>query len=420
MASYQRFKGNRMKKITNRIFKQLPKCIVIFLTVLSVNASALDQSFPLTNSLPQSPKLSHPPRVIPRVPDIESSAFVLMDANSGAILAQKNMNQRVAPASLTKLMTLYVASQALAQGQLKLTDMVHISKEAWSRGGSRMFVKEGSDVSVQDLLQGIIVASGNDACVALAEQISGDEKNFALLMNDTASHLGMKNSHFVDSTGLPNEGHYATAYDLAVLTRALINHFPEYYGWYKQKWIKYNNIRQPNRNRLLWRDPSVDGLKTGFTDDAGYCLIASAQRQGMRLISVVLGTPSDSVRANASQALLNWGYRYFKTHKLLDGNTSVTQATVWMAKKDKMSLGLANDLYVTVPTGSFKQIKATIEVQPKLEAPVKKGQVCGKIDVTLGDKLVGSAPLIALEDNKRAGWLSRTVDHIELFFKKIF
>lgn len=343
-----------------------------------------------------------------------------MDASSGTILAKKNMNLRLPPASLTKLMTLYVTFEALAQGQIKVTDKVRISEKAWRRGGSRMFLKEGSHVPLQKLIEGIIVASGNDACVAMAQYIAGNETSFAQLMNQTAKRLGMKNTHFIDSTGLPKPTHYATAHDLAILTRALIRDFPQYYGWFKQKWITYNHIRQPNRNRLLWRDPSVDGLKTGHTEAAGYCLIASGVRNNTRLISVVLGTSSDKARSNDSQALLNWGFRFYKSHKLFTANTPITKARIWLAKQKYIPLGVERDLYVAIPAGEYKYLKATTQIQSKLHAPIIKGQAYGSIQVTLKGKVIANAPLISLKSDIKGGLWSRMVDHVELLFKKIF
>ena len=407
-----------MKKRTNRIFQQLTKCLLSLFVFTSI-ASVANEPFPISNPATATTAASQPPLIIPSPPRLNAKAYVLMDANSGAILAQKNMNMKLPPASLTKLMTLYVTSQALAQRQIRLDDKVRVSKEAWSRGGARMFLREGSYVTVRELTEGIIVASGNDACVAIAQYIGGNEKSFAVLMNQTAQRLGMADSHFVDSTGLPRPGHYSTAYNLAILTQALINNFPQYYGWYKQKWIKYNKIKQPNRNRLLWRDPSVDGLKTGHTNAAGYCLIASALRHGMRLISVVMGTPSDTARSNDSQSLLNWGYRYYQTYKLFKANTPITKTRVWLGRNNEIQLGLTQDMYVTIPSGQYKSIKATIKLQPKLHAPIIKGQVYGAVEINLKGKIIAKAPLVALNGDPRAGWLSRSIDHIELFFKNI-
>lgn len=399
----------------------MKKFILFIFLFLSTIAIADQPAIPISASAATQPKPSfQPPIIIPGPPKLDAKAYVLMDANSGAILAQKNMNTKLPPASLTKLMTLYVVSEALAQGQIKLDDKVRVSKEAWSRGGSRMFLKLHSYVTVHQLIQGIIVASGNDACVSIAQYVGGNEKNFAALMNQAAQQLGMKNTHFVDSTGLPKDEHYTTAYDLAILTRALIQRFPQYYDWYKQKWIKYNKIRQPNRNRLLWRDPSVDGLKTGHTNAAGYCLIASAQRDNMRLISVVMGTPSDAARSDESQALLNWGYRYYHSYKVFNANNPITEARVWLGKNKNIQLGLANDIFVTVPRGEYKSLKAALKVEPKLHAPIKKGEVYGQITINLKGKTVATAPLVALNDDPEGGWFSRLFDHIGLFFKKIF
>src|SRR3989344_871667 len=253
------------------------------------------------------------PLIIPPPPDLKAKSYVLMDALSGVVVADKEMNTVVEPASLTKLMTLYLTFSALHSGQIHLNDQGPISAHAWKMDGSRMFVKVGSFVTVDELIQGITVASGNDATVALAEYIGGTEETFAQLMNQTAQSLGMKNTHFMDSTGMPNDQHYTTAYDLALLARALIENFPQEYHYFSEKWITYNNIKQPNRNRLLWQDPSVDGLKTGHTDSAGFCLIASAKRNNMRLISVIMNTPNESERAIESEALLNYGFRFYTT-----------------------------------------------------------------------------------------------------------
>ena len=356
------------------------------------------------------------PSIIPTAPLLNSSGFVLMDANSGMVLAQKNMNEHMAPASLTKLMTLYIASAALKNGQIKLTDNVLISKKAWQTGGSRMFVKVGTTVSVEDLIKGVIVASGNDACVALAEFIGGNEQTFVTMMNQGATQLGMKDSHFMDSNGLPDPGHYSTPYDLALLSRAIITQFPQDYTWYKQKWITYNNIKQPNRNRLLWRDNTVDGLKTGHTQEAGYCLIASALRHGMRLISVVMGASTDEERASDSEALLNWGFRFYKTHKLFDANQSLATPRVFLGRTSTVSIGLASPLYVTIQTGAYAHLKPKVDINTKLQAPIKKGQVVGTLNIQLHKKTIVSAPLIALANDPKGNIFSRAWDHLTGIF----
>jgi D-alanyl-D-alanine carboxypeptidase (penicillin-binding protein 5/6) len=391
----------------------MKKLKALFIAALSF--LAIISIFPsMTNAAP-SPK--HAPMIIPPAPDVNAEAFVLMDAATGQVLAQKNMDQRRQPASLTKLMTLYLTFQALAQGQIKIDDKVRIGQDAWSTGGSRMFLKLGSEVSVNDLIQGIIIASGNDACVALADYIAGNQSSFSALMNMTAKRLGMKNSNFVDATGLPAPDHYMTAYDLALLARAIATEFPQYYRFFGEKWVTWNNIKQPNRNRLLWRDPSVDGLKTGHTQEAGYCLIASAKRLNMRLVSVVLGAPTDSERSNDSQALLNWGFRFYKSYVLYKADTTVTNARVYMAQSGTVSLGVDKDFTVTLPIGQYDNLKAAMEVDPKLRAPIEKGKTYGNINVTLDGKPVGSAPLVALESDNGGGFFSRIKDRFLMLFK---
>lgn len=366
-----------------------------------------------------TPSAPAQPLIIPSPPNVNAKGYVIMDANSGKIIAQKNMDQKMPPASLTKLMTLYITLQALAQGQIQLDDKVRISENAWRRGGSRMFVKLGSLVPVQDLIEGVIVASGNDACTALAEYIAGNETNFAQLMNQTAARLGMKNTHYVDSTGLPRPDHYSTPHDLALLTQHIIHDYPQYYHFFKQKWITYNGIRQPNRNRLLWRDPAVDGLKTGHTKAAGFCLISSGVQHDMRLISVVMGTPTDAARANDSQALLNWGFRFYKTYNLYNANQPITSARVFFGQNKKLPVGVANDVYVTVPVGASKGMNANLELDPTLKAPINKGQVVGKLDITLNQKPLRTVPVVALQDDLKGGLWTRLTDHVAIFFKKI-
>jgi len=358
--------------------------------------------------------------LIPSAPDINAKGYVLMDADSGKIIASKNMDKSMPPASLTKLMTLYIISQAIKDNQIKLDDTVHISKSAWQRGGSRMFVEAGSDVSVKDLISGIIVASGNDSCVAMAEYIAGSESGFAELMNQTASRLGMTQSHFVDSTGLPSDQHYSTPHDLAILTQALIRNFPEDYSWYKQKWINYNNIKQPNRNRLLWRDPSVDGLKTGHTKAAGFCLISSAKRNGMRLISIVMGAPSDSARSDDSVAILNWGFRFYETHILYSANTPITNARVYLGKQKTVPFGVTQELAITIPKGTYKHTNTAINISKKLRAPIQQGNSYGTIDITLNNENIISKPLVALDSDAKAGVFSRLTDYIAMSWNHMF
>lgn len=408
---------------------QLKRIVSLFLIVslmawfIQANAETVQnagqQNLAIANAA-KTPQPASLPTLMPPPPNVDAKGYVLMDANTGMILAQKNMSEHLEPASLTKLMTLYLTFQALHSGQIHLNDLARISKEAWQMGGSRMFLKLGSDVPVELLIQGIIVASGNDACVAIAQYIAGTQDTFAELMNQTAAQLGMKNSNYIDATGLPRPEHYSTPQDMALLTRAIINDFPEYYHFFSQKWIDYNHIKQPNRNRLLWRDDSVDGLKTGHTKDAGYCLIASAKRNGMRLISVVMGTPSDSARTNDSQALLNYGFRFYKTYKLFDANKMLFKLRVWLARHKYIELGLAKPLYITIPTGEYKNLKATMNINQNLRAPIIKGHQYGSVQVTLNKKPIIQAPLIALQNNKLGNIWSRITDHIVLFFKGLF
>lgn len=356
------------------------------------------------------------PTVTPTAPQLNSAGYVLLDANTGMILAHKNMHKQMQPASLTKLMSLYLTFQALKNGQIHLTDNVRVSKKAWETGGSRMFIKEGSLVSVQDLIDGIIVASGNDAVTALAQYVGGNQSTFVSMMNATAQQLGMKGTHYVDPTGLPEPGHYTTPYDIALLTRAIITNFPEYYGNFKQGWITYNGIKQPNRNRLLWRDPTVDGLKTGHTQEAGYCLVASALRHGMRLISVVMGAPTDAERASDSEALLNWGFRFYRTHKLFDANQSLAKPAVYLGKKSEIAIGLTSPLYVTIQAHTYSQLKPKVNIPNKLVAPIKKGQTVGTLNIMLNNNVIASAPLVALENDSKGNVLTRAWDHVTGIF----
>jgi D-alanyl-D-alanine carboxypeptidase (penicillin-binding protein 5/6) len=279
-----------------------------------------------------------------------------------------------------------------------------------------MFVKQGSKVSVQDLMRGIIVDSGNDACTAMAQFIGGNEATFAQMMNATAQQLGMTSTHFVDSTGLPNPDHYSTPHDIALLARALILNYPQYYHFYKEKWFTYNNIRQPNRNRLLWRGPQYDGVKTGHTAEAGYCLVASGTENGTRLLSVVMGTPTDADRANDSQALLTYGFRNFRTYKLYSEQQPITSARVWYGEDKTVSLGLNQPLFVTIPTGTYKLLKATMSIKPNIQAPVAKGQALGQVNVTLNGKGMSSPSLIALDDVNRGGMWVATRDRLSKLF----
>jgi D-alanyl-D-alanine carboxypeptidase (penicillin-binding protein 5/6) len=310
-----------------------------------------------------------------------------------------------------------VVFRELAKGNLKLEDMVTVSEKAWRTEGSRMFAQVGAQISVENLLKGMIVQSGNDASVALAEQVAGDEAVFAQLMNQNAERLGMKNTHFKNSMGLPDPEHYTTAHDLFLLTQALIEEFPEYYKWHAMKEFLFNGIKQTNRNRLLWRDPTVDGVKTGHTEGAGYCLVTSALREGMRLIAVVLGTKSDNERANANQTLLNYGFRFYETRPLYKANEKLTEARVWKGETTMAELGLAKDFYVTFPRGQYANLKATMEVNNSATAPVQQGDKLGAVKVVLNDQPVGDIDLTALKAIPEGGLFRRALDSLQLMFK---
>jgi D-alanyl-D-alanine carboxypeptidase (penicillin-binding protein 5/6) len=354
---------------------------------------------------------------IPKAPSTGAKSFVVQDFNSGRIIAEENADAPVEPASITKMMTAHIVFNELASGNLALSDMVTISEKAWRTPGSRMFVEVGKQVSVEDLLLGLIIQSGNDATVALAEHIAGSEETFAALMNRHAEEIGLTGSHFMNSTGLPDEKHYMTARDIARLAALTIEQYPEYYKWYSQKEFTFNNITQYNRNKLLWRDESVDGLKTGHTESAGYCLVTSAERDGMRLISVVLGTGSEEARADASQALLNYGFRFFETHKLYDSGSKLTSARVWKGASESVDLGLDKTLYVTIPRGEYKNLDAAMQLQDHIIAPVTQDQPLGRVVVRLAEEAVVEKDLVALSPVAEGSFLQRLVDDALLYFE---
>jgi D-alanyl-D-alanine carboxypeptidase (penicillin-binding protein 5/6) len=357
------------------------------------------------------------PMPAPAPPIIGAKSYLVVDSRTGAELASLQPDAALAPASLTKLMTTYVVFHALKQGQLDLEEEVTVSEKAWRTEGSRMFIEVGTRVSVKDLLLGMIVQSGNDASVALAERVAGTESVFAELMNQHATRLGMHSSHFMNATGLPAEGHTTTARDLTTLARALIDEFPDYYPWHAIKEFTYNDIRQSNRNGLLWRDDSVDGLKTGHTEDAGYCLVASAKRNDMRVISVVLGTSSTKARTDGSQALINYGFRFFETRLLFKAGEAVTDARIWKSANESTSLGLLDDLYITVRRGAYDRLESTMNIPAVLVAPVSAGQPLAEIAVKLGDETLLTAPLRALEDNPEGSLWQRLRDGVSLWFE---
>jgi len=395
----------------------------LFFITLIVQSSNLmaEDTLPTPSNLEKpSATVIHKPLVTPAAPNLNAKAYMLIDVNSGKILAEKNSDEHLPPASLTKMMTLYVISNALNNNQIHLNDNVRVSRDAWKIGGSRMFIKEGQQVPVEDLLKGIIVDSGNDACVAMAEHVGGSENAFTDIMNQQALNLGMKNSHFTDSTGLPDANLYTTAKDLAILGRALITEFPQYYGWYKQKWFTYNGIRQPNRNRLLWRDSQVDGLKTGHTNDAGFCLVSSAKRENMRLLAVVLGEPNESSRADDSEKLLNYGFRFFETHQLYKSGQSIAELPLYKGLVEKVSVGLTENQFVTIPAGQYQRLTVSTKIPSYLQAPIKKGDKIGELVVQFDNNIITTKPLYALQDIESGGFYTRTKDSIRLTFKSWF
>ncbi|MGB5490272.1 MAG: D-alanyl-D-alanine carboxypeptidase family protein [Woeseiaceae bacterium] len=355
---------------------------------------------------------------VPAPPIIGAKSYLILDARTGHELASLNPDTALAPASLTKLMTTYVVFAALQQGQISLQDEVTVSEKAWRTQGSRMFIEVGSRVTIEDLVAGMIVQSGNDASVALAEHVAGTESVFAELMNQYAAKLGMLSSHFVNATGLPAESHVSTARDLTTLARALIGDFPEYYGrWHSMKEFTYNGIKQSNRNSLLWRDDSVDGLKTGHTDDAGYCLVASAVRENMRVVSAVMGTSSSKARTDGSQALINYAFRFFETRLLFKAGEEITTARVWKSANETASFGVLEDLYITVRRGTYDELESTLDIPAIIEAPIAAGQPVAELKIRFGDEELLSTPLRALNDSPVGSIWQRTRDSVSLWFE---
>ena len=356
----------------------------------------------------------------PAAPSLGANSYILVDFNSGEVLVESEPDLPVEPASITKVMTSYVVFMELAEGNIKLDDLVNISETAWRTIGSRMFIEPGMEVTVEQLIKGMVIQSGNDASVALAEHLAGTEEAFADLMNYYAVQLGMTNSHFTNATGLPHEEHYTTARDVALLSVALIADFPDYYHWYSEKEYSFNNIRQHNRNNLLWRDPAVDGLKTGYTQAAGYCLAASAKRDGMRLISVVMGSSSESSRVSESQSLLNYGFRFFETVQLYQAGQELAQGKVWKGEKEQVRLGIRDELFVTIPRGRYDDLDAEVEMRPELIAPLADGEEVGRISIRIGDEEITSRGLITLEAITEAGFFGRVWDGMSMWVGGLF
>lgn len=358
--------------------------------------------------------------MIPATPQLSATAWILIDAQSGKVIAEHNADKRLAPASLTKMMTSYLLEYELKQGNISLEDKVRISVKAWRMPGSRMFIREGTYVSISDLLRGVIIQSGNDASVALAEHLAGSEESFADMMNQHAQVLGMENTQFRNSTGLPEDDHYSSARDLARLSQVKIQDYPEHYALYSEKEFTYNNITQSNRNRLLWRDNSVDGLKTGHTDDAGYCLAASAVRDDMRLISVVMGARSEEGRAQESQKLLTYGFRYYETTRLYEQYQVIDSAKIWKGVSNTLQIGVLEDLYATLPRGHVANLRADIQINPDIKAPIQAGAQLGSLVVSLGDEIITQQPLVALESVEKAGFFKSVWHSLVMFFIGIF
>ncbi len=364
--------------------------------------------------------VSAAPSIIPKAPSIAAKSYILMDASSGEVLVEHNADQALPPASLTKLMSSYIVNNELTYQNIREDERVRVSVKAWKTGGSKMFIREGTYVPVLDLLKGLIIQSGNDATIALAEHISGTEEAFVDVMNQYAEQIGMTNTRFKNSTGLPADGHLSTARDMAKLAQRLIQDHPERYKLYSQKEFTYNNIPQRNRNLLLFWDPKVDGLKTGHTDDAGYCLVSSAVQDGMRLIAVVMGASSERARARESQKLLTYGFRYFETHKLFEKGDEIQKAEVWLGQTNEFNLGVQDSIYITVPRGQKGNLDVSYSIDKVIKAPVQTGLEYGRLKVELEGRTLVDKPLVATQDVEQAGFLARLWDHIKLFFYSLF
>ncbi|MES2624878.1 MAG: D-alanyl-D-alanine carboxypeptidase family protein [Pseudomonadota bacterium] len=380
---------------------------------------------------PPAPQLNRPqlnttaeagaqPQIVPKPPEINATSYILMDAMTGKVLVEKNADQALPPASLTKIMTTYVADTELAAGNISLDDQVNVSIKAWQAEGSKMFIQEGTTVRLEDIMRGIIIQSGNDASIALAEHIAGSEEAFADLMNQHARQLGMTSSYFLNASGLPNPDHVMSARDLATLARTIITRFPQQYKIYGEREFTYNNIRQPNRNSLLFTDPNVDGMKTGFTDDAGYCLVASSMREGMRLVTVVLGATSTDARAVETQKLLTFGFRFFENHQLFTDNHVLGNTKVWSGAADTVDVGIQSAMSVTVPRGQLDNLQTVLELNENIKAPITVGQELGKVRVSLGEEVFYDGPVVAMQDVERGSWIKRFMDWLHLFFLSFF
>ncbi len=389
------------------LYDKLNLLIISFTILFTINTNAnTDSTFnPYTLAFKE----------IPSPPKTETKSYILIDHNTGAILAEHEPHKVLEPASLTKIMTMYVIDKELAAGRISMNDDVKVSSKAWKMPGSRMFIEVNSEVKVQDLIRGIIVQSGNDASVAMAEHVAGSEEAFVGLMNQTAKELGMNNSHFANVTGMPHEDHYTTAFDLALLSRAIIRDFPDSYELYSLKEFSYNNIKQVNRNNLLWtQNLNTDGIKTGFTDSAGYCLAASAKQDNMRLIAIVMGTDSSKQRAKEASTLLSYGFRFYDTVKLYAQNNPIGQKKVWLAGKPKVDIGLDKDLYITIPKGAYRYLSAKVDTEKYLKAPLAQYANIGKLTVSLNNEVVAERPLVTLNKVSKGSLWQRLKDRVKL------
>ena len=378
--------------------KSYPKKNILNLLIFIVALLSFNQAFAV--------------KPVPAPPDVAAKNYFVIDFASGKVLAEKDPDKKIEPASITKLMTSYVVYKEIDAGRLSMDDMVEISEKAWRMGGSRMYVDVNTSVSVHDLMKGLIIQSGNDASVALAEHIAGTEEAFVQLMNQYAHDMGMDNTHFVNCTGWPDKEHLTTARDIAILSAAIITEFPEHYTWYAEKEFTYNDIKQYNRNKLLWRDDSVDGIKTGHTESAGFCLVSSAVRSDMRVIAVVLGTDSKKARANVSQALLNYGFRFYESHTLYDAGEVLSRPRVWSGEFETLTVGLDKDLAVAIPRGSYDELDATMDIDKNIEAPVATGQQIGVEKMSLGGKVLETMPWVALETVNGGGFIQQAEDYL--------
>jgi len=362
------------------------------------------------------PILSSASSLVPPPPQIKATSYILLDAQTNKVIVEYEADERNPPASLTKIMTTYLVEQMIQRGVVERSEQVPVSIKAWKAEGSKMFIREGTEVDLMDLLRGVVIQSGNDASIALAEFVAGDEASFAQMMNEQAEKLGMLNSNFLNSTGLPDEGHYSSARDMALLTKDMIKRFPEHYQLYSERSFKFNNIEQPNRNRLLRYDRSVDGVKTGYTKAAGYCLVASAERNGMRLISVVMGAENDDSRVRESQKLLTYGFRNFETSTIYEESEIVKSAPLFYGVEEVISLGVSQNVSVTIPRGSYEKLEAQIKVPKIIEAPVRKGDVLGELLLMMDEEAIYRTSVISLENYEQAGFFSRFSDYLELIF----